>query len=68
MDNKSVNTDISTLEKNRIYLIYRKNISINILTKISMRLKLFKIHKKNFKKNDKINKNTHIKVIFFKYN
>ena len=37
---------------------------MNILTKISMRLKLFKIHKKNFKKNDKINKNTHIKVIF----
>ena len=50
MDNKSVNANISTLEKNRIYLIYRKNISMNILTKISMRLKLFKIHKKNLKK------------------
>ena len=43
-------------------------ISMNILTKILVRQKLFKIYKniqKNLK-NDKINKNTYVKVFFLK--
>ena len=43
-------------------------ISVNILTKILVRQKLFKIYKNIFKnsKNDKINKNTYVKVFFLK--
>ena len=54
----SVNTDISVLGFYE-YIGNIGEISVDILTKISMRRKLFKIHKnawKNSKKNDKISK------------
>ena len=44
-----------------------EEISVDILTKKSIRQKLFKIHKniqKNSKKNDQLNKNTYFNVIF----
>ena len=49
-------TNIENIEK----------ISMNIFSQISVGRKLFKIHRnvwKNSKKNDKISKNTHFKVI-----
>ena len=60
----SVNTDISILEFYE-YIENIEEISMNILTQISMERKLFKIDGNAWKtpKNDKISKNTHFKVI-----
>ena len=58
----SVNTNISLFG----FYKYIKEISMNILTKISIESKWLKIHINTYetlKDNNKIRKNTHIKVI-----
>ena len=56
-----VNMNISVVE----FYGYIEKISIDIFTQISVRQKLFKINGNTWKtpKNDKISKNTHVKVI-----
>ena len=60
-----VNTDISILGFYE-YIGNIGKISVDILTKILVKQKLFKIHEnvwKTLKKNNKISKNTYVKVI-----
>ena len=56
-----VNMNISVVE----FYGYIEKISMDIFTQISVRQKLFKINENTWKtpKNDKISKNTHVKVI-----